>query len=204
MDISSDQDISYILDLNYFYTLMDRLINRMSDRGLTASTEFRVFKSEFQNPSCHLLYVTLCELMCLDLFAIDPLAVNKSICTRLIEVLSVSRLGGESSLLTIVEKQEFVYWTNAAGLIIGNLPEAYWQPIYEILIDVTKPSQLFRQFGDETDKLGDEGKDDKEFYELDLYLADEHDCFTQLTLVITLFHAIWCHANANHIHYFAK
>lgn len=38
----------------------------------------------------------------------------------------------------------------------------------------------------------------------DLYLADEKNCFNQVTLIIALFHSVWCHSNANHFQYFVK
>lgn len=38
----------------------------------------------------------------------------------------------------------------------------------------------------------------------DLYLAEEKNCFNKVTLVVTLFHSIWCHSSANHFQYFVK
>lgn len=38
----------------------------------------------------------------------------------------------------------------------------------------------------------------------DLYLADEKGCFNEVSLIIGLFHSIWCHSSANHFQYFVK
>jgi hypothetical protein len=38
----------------------------------------------------------------------------------------------------------------------------------------------------------------------DLYLADEKNCFNEVSLIIALFHSIWCHSSANHFQYFVK
>ena len=42
------------------------------------------------------------------------------------------------------------------------------------------------------------------FDNFDLYLADAKDCFTRLTLIITLIHSLWCHSSANHFNYFVR
>jgi hypothetical protein len=44
----------------------------------------------------------------------------------------------------------------------------------------------------------------KLFDHFDLNLAEEKNCFDEVTLMIALFHSIWCHSNANHFQYFAK
>ena len=42
----------------------------------------------------------------------------------------------------LIEKREYVYWINAAGIIIANLPETYWHPVYELLADIMKTDEL--------------------------------------------------------------
>jgi hypothetical protein len=38
----------------------------------------------------------------------------------------------------------------------------------------------------------------------DLYVAEEKNCFDELTLIITIFHSVWCHSNASHFQFFIK
>ena len=38
----------------------------------------------------------------------------------------------------------------------------------------------------------------------DLLIADEKNIFNKATLIVTLFHSIWCHSSANHYYYFIK
>jgi hypothetical protein len=82
--------------------------------------EFDESKSEFQNPSCDLLYKILCELTSLELFATDSLDFSRTICSNIFELFFMNRFSNQAYL---IEKKEFVYWINAAGLIIANLPE---------------------------------------------------------------------------------
>lgn len=48
--------------------------------------DFNTLKSEFQNPSCHVLYMTLCELICLELFENDPITFSCNICQDIIDL----------------------------------------------------------------------------------------------------------------------
>jgi mediator of RNA polymerase II transcription subunit 23 len=191
MGYSNPPDISHLTDMNYYYNLIRRLINRMLDKEL-ASNEFKVFRSEFQNPSCHLLYTSLCELISLELFSSDPAAYSRSICSRIVDMFFTSRFGNGQFR---IDKDHFVYWTNAAGTLIANLPDSYWQPIYETLAEVMKTDELLNSTSSGQFVL---------FDQLDLYLADEKGCFNRLTLITTIMHSVWTHSSANHFQYFAK
>ena len=96
-----------------------------------------------------------------------------------------------------IERKEYVYWINAAGIIIANLPEPYWHPIYELLADTMKTDELLNA----TEPLREANFLLEHF---DLFLADEKSILTPATLVVTLFHSIWCHSSANHFYYFIK
>lgn len=80
-------NISNVINIDYYYTLIQRLVIRMLDKD--QSLEFNKSKSEFQNPSCHMLYMTLCELMSLELFAHDPDTFIKSICPNIVDMFFV-------------------------------------------------------------------------------------------------------------------
>ena len=48
--------------------------------------DFDLAKSEFQNPSNQILYLTLCEIFFLEIFENDSIAFSRTICQNLIEV----------------------------------------------------------------------------------------------------------------------
>ena len=50
------------------------------------NAEFNAYKSEFSNPSCHILSVTLCEFMSLELFSHNPNELLTSICKNIINM----------------------------------------------------------------------------------------------------------------------
>jgi hypothetical protein len=95
-----------------------------------------------------------------------------------------------------IDKSEFVYWANAGGALIANLPDSYWQPIYDTLAEVMRTDELLNS------DLPIDGN--VLFDQLDLNLADEKGCFNRLTLITTLIHSVWSHSNANHFQYFVK
>ena len=98
----------------------------------------------------------------------------------------------------MIDRKEYVYWINAAGIIIANLPEPYWYPVYELLAEIMKTDELLNST--------EPPKDDANFLleHFDLFLADEKSIVTPATLIVTLFHSIWCHSSANHFYYFIK
>lgn len=53
------------------------------------NAEFNRCKSEFQNPSCHMLYMILSELISLELFTDNPSVFIKSVCTNLVDMFFV-------------------------------------------------------------------------------------------------------------------
>lgn len=54
-----------------------------------SNENFSLLKSEFQNPSCHLLYETLCELISLELFATDPVTFTQNISKNIINMFFI-------------------------------------------------------------------------------------------------------------------
>ncbi len=54
----------------------------MSDKN---QDNFDIHKTEFENPACHGLHVTLIELMSLSLFTVDPLFYT-SICKSIMNL----------------------------------------------------------------------------------------------------------------------
>jgi hypothetical protein len=84
MDGFPTHDITSIIDTNYYYLLIQRLVKRMLDSDV--NSEFNIFKSEFKNPSCHLLYFSLCELICIELFTNNPKALSSCICKNIIDM----------------------------------------------------------------------------------------------------------------------
>jgi hypothetical protein len=80
-------DIKLNINTHYFFILIQRFVKRMLDQDF--SIEFNSFKSEYQNPSCHLFYITLCELLCLELFAHDPKTLASNMCSNLINMFFI-------------------------------------------------------------------------------------------------------------------
>lgn len=158
--------------------------------------EFIEYANEFRNPSCQLLYTILCELISLELFSNDPLTLSRGICTSIFDLFFTSCFRNQGYT---IDQKEFVYWINASGLVISNLPEPYWYSIYERLANIMKTNALLNS----TDSTGDH-TNSKLFDHFDLFLAEEKNCFDEVTLIIALFHSIWCHSNANHFQYFVK
>ena len=156
-------------------------------------SEFNEYKGEFQNPSCYLLYTNLCELICLELYSNDPISLSRSICPSLIDLFFANRFS-KSIGSHPIESDEFVYWINAAGLLIANLPESYWSPIYERIADMMQTHPLLNSVEFNINL----------FDHFDICLAEEKHCFDEVTLIIAIFHSIWCHSSANHFQYFIK
>lgn len=182
------------LDTDYYYHLIQRLVDRMLDTKQTS--DFIEYLNEFQNPSCHLLYANLCELTCLSVYSSDP-QCSQNICTGIFNMFFSSRLSKNAAYP--IESAQLVYWINAAGLIIANLPEPYWYSVYNKLTEIMKGHSLLNA----SDSTGDHTSS-KLFDHFDFNLAEEKGCFDEVTLIVALFHSIWCHSNANHFQYFAK
>jgi mediator of RNA polymerase II transcription subunit 23 len=116
---------------------------------------------------------------------------SQTICQEIVELFFKCRFKNEYK----IEIKQFAYWINAAGLLIANMPDSYWQPIYERIAQVMLSHSSLNQ----TD-----GGDSNLLDSFDLYLADEKNCFNEVSLIIALFHSIWCHSSANHFQYFVK
>ncbi|CAF0729586.1 unnamed protein product [Brachionus calyciflorus] len=190
----NNPDLAHNIDYSYYYNLIQRLVKRMLDQD--TGQNLTSFKSEFQNPSCHMLYVTLCELISLELFTMDPNVFTKRISTSIIEMFFIGKFQDQQYY---IDSKEFDYWSNAAGMIISSLPEPYWYSIYEIIAETMRTDEILNRYGPL-----DNNQSSTLFDQFDLFLADEKNCFNRLTLVIALFHSIWCHANANHFQYFFR
>lgn len=173
-----------------------KIFSRMLD--INQVEEFREYSSEFQNPSCLLLYTILIELICLELFwEGDSIAFSHSICTSIFDLFFTSRFVAPQKYP--IDNNQLVYWINAAGLMISNLPEPYWHSIYERLANIMKSHSLLNS----RDPNGHHTSA-KLYAHFDLLLAEEKNCFDDITLIIALFHSIWCHSSANHFQYFVK
>ena len=181
------------INSDYFYILIQKLVKRMVE--INQTEEFKEYSNEFQNPSCHMLYTILTELICLDLFTPSELSFSHS--SSILDLFFASRFKAPQKYP--IEMKELVYWINAAGLIISNLPEPYWHSIYERLAKIMKTHNLLNS----NDSSGHHTSS-KLFDHFDIQLAEEKNCFDEITLIIALFHSIWCHSSANHFQYFVK
>lgn len=87
----SQGDISSIINIDYYYGLIQRLVNRMLDKSFNSncSNDLQKCKCEFQNPSCHMLYMTLCEIMSLELFTDQPETFVKTFCSNIVDMFFV-------------------------------------------------------------------------------------------------------------------
>lgn len=191
--ILSNQPLPAI-NADYYFHLIQKLVKRMLDTN--QATEFSEYSSEFQNPSSHLLYTILCELICLELYTNDSLAFTRTISTSIFDLFFANCFSVRTSL---IDKNELVYWINGAGLIISNLPESYWHSIYEHMASIMKTHTLLN-----SNDPSHHHASSKLFDHFDLFLAEEKNCFDEITLTIALFHSIWCHSSANHFQYFVK
>jgi mediator of RNA polymerase II transcription subunit 23 len=84
-------------------------------------------------------------------------------------------------------------------LKINFLKDSYWQPIYERIAQVMLSHPSLNQTSEPSETDPNNLLDS-----FDLYLADEKSCFNEVSLIIALFHSIWCHSSANHFQYFVK
>ena len=91
------------------------------------AAHFAEHLNEFQNPACHLLYSSLCELIGLDVFCGEAQA-SHGMCAAIFDMFFVSRFTSNSPYP--IDANQLVYWINAAGLIISNLPESYWYDVF--------------------------------------------------------------------------
>ncbi len=192
--VLSNQPMTSHINSDYYYLLIQKLVRRMMDRE--QAEEFKEYSNEFQNPSCQMLYTILTELICLDLVTASSDA-TLSHSSSIFELFFASRFTAPQ--MYPIESKELVYWINAAGLIISNLPESSWYSIYERLASIMKTHGLLNA----TNPSGHQTSS-KLFDHFDLYLAEEKDCFDEVTLIIALFHSIWCHSSTNHFQYFVK
>ncbi len=192
--VLSNQSMTSNISFDYYYLIIKKLVKRMLD--IEQTEEFKEYTNEFQNPSCHMLYTILTELICLDLVT-GPNEVFQSHSLSIFELFFVSRFTSVHKYP--IDSKELVYWINAAGLIISNLPEAHWYCIYERLAIIMKTNDLLN-----SKNLSGHHTSSKLFDHFDLLLAEQKNCFDEVTLVIALFHSIWCHASTNHFQYFVK
>ncbi|RNA27996.1 mediator of RNA polymerase II transcription subunit 23 isoform X2 [Brachionus plicatilis] len=88
----NNPDISIRIDYNYYYGLIQRL-----------------------NPSCHMLYETLCELISLELFSADPATFTQNVSTNIITMFFIGKFNDPQYH---IDDKEFDYWLNAAGNIL--------------------------------------------------------------------------------------
>jgi len=84
--------------------------------------------------------------------------------------------------------------------IILIIKDTFWHPIYELLSEVMKTDELLNYNQEPTEERNLAILLDN----FDFYLANNKNCFNKLTLLLTLFHSIWCHSSANHFQYFTS
>jgi mediator of RNA polymerase II transcription subunit 23 len=77
-------DISIHLTPRYYYYIIQRIVKRMADGDIVA--EFESAKSEFTNPACHLLYLTVIELTSLELFTNNSSTLISTVSKSIIDL----------------------------------------------------------------------------------------------------------------------
>jgi mediator of RNA polymerase II transcription subunit 23 len=108
-------------DITYYFALVKRLIDTIDGKNMFPGVDWRF--NEFPNQPTHALYVTCVELLGLPA---GPSVVSNNIFDVLIKGY------------TLIQPNEIHKWTNAIGLIMSNLPEAYWSVIYDRLEEIMR------------------------------------------------------------------
>jgi len=103
--------------IDYYHKLVGRLVSSM-DPTCNAFPRMDWRFNEFPNESAHCLYVTCVELMTIPDM---PSAIGE----MLIEVI----LQGHSH----IPSEKLPDWINAVGLLLSNLPEAFWAGLHNKL-----------------------------------------------------------------------
>lgn len=112
-------------DITYYINLVKRLIDTIDGKNMFPGVDWRF--NEFPNQSCHALYVTCVELLGLPA---GPTVVANNIIDVIIKGY------------TMIPQNQIHSWTNAIGLIMSNLPEAYWCVIYDRLEEILRQPSM--------------------------------------------------------------
>jgi mediator of RNA polymerase II transcription subunit 23 len=191
LSYNNNNNINLLNSKEYFVELIKRTLYYQKDFS------FCFFKSEFVNPACQTIYMTLCELMLLG--AADdsspPSLLPKQIGDKILYILFDNMNNSKDDEIIVVKKQHLNYWINSVGLILANLPEQYSQSIYEKLFVLISTHEIFTSATAKTNDILDY---------FDYELAVEKNYFNEITLLITVFHSIWCHSTASHFFHFVK
>ncbi|XP_037090079.1 mediator of RNA polymerase II transcription subunit 23-like isoform X3 [Pollicipes pollicipes] len=114
---TGDTDEPWRPQLDYYYRLLQRLVDALADRPVFPNLEWRF--NEFPNASAHALHCTCLEVMAVPVPPAEAVAA-------LLEVI----VSGYVAL----PRDQLPAWLNAVGLLLTWLPEPYWRALTERLL----------------------------------------------------------------------
>eukprot|EP00095_Tigriopus_kingsejongensis_P000827 maker-scaffold63_size435493-snap-gene-2.13 protein:Tk00827 transcript:maker-scaffold63_size435493-snap-gene-2.13-mRNA-1 annotation:"mediator of rna polymerase ii transcription subunit 23" len=161
----------WIPSKEYYLRLVGRLTHSIQGKHPFPTMDWRF--NEFPNEGAHALYCTCVEIMGIPG---DPSQVGASLWDVVLE---------SSHLIPVDQLPD---WINSIGLIMSNLPEAFWEGMYQRLVEAissaplsqwTLPQNPFQMFDFESamDSIGP----------------------SRLNLLLALSHSVFHHAGFNQI-----
>uniref|UniRef100_A0A1I8MQB3 Mediator of RNA polymerase II transcription subunit 23 n=1 Tax=Musca domestica TaxID=7370 RepID=A0A1I8MQB3_MUSDO len=120
-------DLLWNPELSYYIKLIARLTETISGKNVFYNTDWRF--SEFSNAPSHARYVTCVELLSL------PVA-PQIVANNLIDVIVKG--------YALIPQKEIHAYLNSVGIVLAELPEAYWSQIYERLQEVMNSPKMLR------------------------------------------------------------
>ncbi|CAB4065619.1 MED23 [Lepeophtheirus salmonis] len=117
------EQVTWTHNIEYYVSLIGRLAKSIQGKNAFPKMDWRF--NEFPNEGVHAMYVTCVEVMGLP---VEPLKVGEYFLEAIWEAHRY------------IPQDEIPDWINAVGIIISNLPEAYWEGLYIKLVQaLTSP-----------------------------------------------------------------
>ncbi|XP_075165990.1 mediator complex subunit 23 [Haematobia irritans] len=121
------QDLLWNPELSYYMKLITRLAETISGKNVFYNTDWRF--NEFSNAPAHAMYVTCVELLSLP---IAPQIVANNIIDVVVKGYA------------LIPQKEMYNYLNAVGIVLAELPEAYWSGVYDRLQEVLNSPKMLR------------------------------------------------------------
>ncbi|XP_061399738.1 mediator of RNA polymerase II transcription subunit 23 [Musca vetustissima] len=114
-------------ELSYYIKLIQRLTDTISGKNVFYNTDWRF--NEFSNAPSHAMYVTCVELLSLP---VAPQIVANNIIDVIVKGYA------------LIPQKEIHAYLNSVGIVLAELPEAYWSQIYERLLEALNSPKMLR------------------------------------------------------------
>ncbi|XP_040568431.2 LOW QUALITY PROTEIN: mediator of RNA polymerase II transcription subunit 23 [Lepeophtheirus salmonis] len=165
------EQVTWTHNIEYYVSLIGRLAKSIQGKNAFPKMDWRF--NEFPNEGVHAMYVTCVEVMGLP---VEPLKVGEYFLEAIWEAHRY------------IPQDEIPDWINAVGIIISNLPEAYWEGLYIKLVQALTSPPLSQWNLSQTP-----------FRVFNFQATHLVHCQHKLTYLLAISHSVWHHAGFNQI-----